>query len=173
MAAEPDDRILVGYVRRAHGIRGDVLVRNLSDDPDRFVVGAQFMTDEDPPRHLEVTEVRAHKDGVLLSLGGITDRAAADAMRGASLTIEPSQRRQLGEDEFWPDDLQGLDVYDSTGEHLGTMSAVLAGSAQDRLVVSTPNGRDIEVPFVAAIVTEVDIAGGAIHMDPPPGLFSD
>jgi 16S rRNA processing protein RimM len=158
-------------VRRAHGLRGDVLIRPLSDDPERFVVGAVFQTDESPPRTLEVAVVRPHSEGVLLGLKQIPDRNAAEALRGVTFTIDPAERRQLGEDEFWPEDLEGLVALDVTGAPLGEVTGVVTGAAQDRLAVTTPDGSVVEVPFVAAIVTEVDIPAGIARMDPPPGLF--
>jgi 16S rRNA processing protein RimM len=173
VSADGNERIAVAYVRRAHGLRGDVLIRPLSDDPDRFVVGAAFQTDESPPRTLEVVAVRPHSEGILLGFRQPLDRSGAEALRGVTLTIDPAERRQLDEDEFWPADLVGLAASDATGAPLGEVTGVITAAAQDRLAVTTPDGRVVEVPFVAAIVTEVDIAGGVIHMDPPPGLFDD
>jgi 16S rRNA processing protein RimM len=169
--ADQSERIAVGYVRRAHGLRGDVLIRPLSDDPNRFVVGAAFLTDESPPRSLEIIEVRPHREGVLLGLRQVSSRSAAEALRGVTFTIGPEERRRLEEDEFWPEDLEGLTVFDDSGTCLGDVTGVITGSAQDRLAVTTPGGDIVEVPFVAAIVGEVDIAGGVVRMDPPPGLF--
>jgi len=171
VSAGANERIAVAYVRRAHGLRGDVLIRPLSDDPDRFVVGAAFQTDETPPRTLEVVAVRPHSEGILLGFRQPSDRSGAEALRGVTLTIDPDERRQLAEDEFWPSDLEGLVALDATGAPLGEVTGVITGAAQDRLVVTTPEGNVVEVPFVAAIVTEVDLAGGVVRMDPPPGLF--
>ncbi len=173
MSPDQNDRIPVGYVRRAHGLRGDVIVRSLSDDPNRFAVGAEFLTDEDPPRPLRVAEVREHADGDLLRFDQVSNRNAADAMRGVTLTIGADERRQLEDDEFWPEDLEGLTAVDVTGNELGTVASVVFGGAQDRLAVMTPDGTSVEVPFVAAIVTDVDVDSGRVRMDPPPGLFDD
>lgn len=120
---------------------------------------------------MTVAEVRSHADGVLLRFEQVSNRNAADAMRGVTLTIGADQRRELESDEYWPEDLEGLDVTDGAGAPLGTIASVITGGAQDRLVVATPDGKTVEVPFVAAIVTNVDIQSGQIRMDPPPGLF--
>ena len=158
-------------MRRAHGLRGDVIVRPQTDDPQRFAVGASFATDEDPPRTLTLAERRSHADGVLLRFDEITDRNGADAMRGVTLTIAPDQRRQLDDDEYWPEELEGLAAVAADGSRLGVVSAVITGAAQDRLAIETPAGSVVEVPFVAAIATEVDLANGKVVLDPPPGLF--
>ena len=171
MSSGESERIAVGYVRRAHGLRGDVLLRPLSDDPDRFVVGAAFLTDELPPRSLEVIEVRPHSEGILLRVRQVSSRNAAEALRGVTFTIDAEERRQLDENEFWPEDLEGLNALDATGAPLGEVTGVVTGAAQDRLTVTTPDGAVVEVPFVAAIVYEVDIESGVVRMDPPPGLF--
>lgn len=147
------------------------MLRPQSDDPDRFVVGALFVTDETPERVLEVAQIRHHAEGLLLRFDQIRDRNAAEAMRGVTLTISAEERRGLDSDEFWPDDLEGLEVYDVAGTRLGTVGSVVAGAAQDRLVVVRDDATEVEVPFVRALVPTVDIAAGRIEMDPPPGLF--
>ncbi len=168
--AEP--RIPVGYVRRPHGLDGSVIVRPLTDAPEqRFHRDASLITDEVPPRTLVVARVRDHKDGLLLTFASVTDRDASDALRGVTLAIPASERRQLDDDEFWADDLEGLSAVDIAGRHLGVVSSVVLGAAQDRLVVTTTAGEKVEVPFVQAIVGEVDIEGGTVTMDPPEGLF--
>ena len=169
--ADTPDRLSVGSIRRAQGLRGDVIVRPPSDDPDRFVVGAEFESDEEPARRLTIAEIREHKEGILLRFEQVRDRTAAEAMRGVTLTITAAERRDLPADEFWPEDLEGLDVYETSGARLGAVSMVVTGGAQDRLVVLTADDRRVEVPFVAALVPLVDVAAGRIEMDPPPGLF--
>jgi 16S rRNA processing protein RimM len=152
-------------------LRGDVIVRPQSDDPDRFVVGATFVSDEDPPRPLTIAEIREHKEGLLLRFEQVRDRNAAEALRGAAVTIDPADWRQLGADEFWPEDLQGMAVELADGTALGVVAGVVTGAAQDRLIVATDEWGAVEVPFVSAIAREVDRAAGRIVLDPPPGLF--
>ena len=165
--------IPIGYVKRAHGIRGDVLVRPLSDAPGRrYDVGVMLETDEQPSRRLEITAVRPHKEGILVSFEGISTRNQAEAMRGVSFVIGEGDRRPLAADEYWPGDLVGLAVEDVSGVALGSVSEVVFGVAQDRLVVTTPAGDKVEVPFVSAIVVEVAPSEGRAVIDPPEGLFS-
>jgi len=165
------DRIPVGYVRRAHGLRGDVLIRPMSDDPARFAVGAGFLSDEIPRRPLDIAAIRAHTEGLLVKFTQIGDRSAAESLRGVTLTIGADERRSLDVDEYWPEDLQGVTAYSTSGVILGEVAAVVTGGAQDRLVVKTSDGKHVEIPFVAALVPDVDVAGSRITLDPPPGLF--
>lgn len=171
---EPDDlRVSVGYVRRAHGIRGEVLVRPLSDHPDRFKVGAAFLTDEEPPRPVVVDRSRPHRDGLVVLFAGVPDRDAAEELQGATLTIGASERRPLQDGEYWPEDLQGLVAVDPDGNHLGVVTGVVLGEAQDRLVIETGDKRSVEVPFVDAIVGDVHPSLGHVVVDPPLGMFTD
>ena len=163
--------VSVGYVRKAHGIRGEVVVRPLSDNPDRYRSGAVLFTDEDPARELEILRARPHKDGLIVAFSEIHDRNQAEALRGVTFTIPRDARRALNDDEYWPDDLEGLTVIDSTGRHLGKISGVILGDVQDRIVVATDDGRRVEVPFVEEFFGEIHPSGGHIVADPPEGLF--
>ena len=171
MAEPGDELLLVGYVRRAHGVAGDVVIAALTDVPEqRYRAGASFHTDENPPRRLEASSVRPHKDGLLVSFLQINDRAAAEKLRGVSLAIPLADRRPLDAEEFWPEDLSGLAAVDSSGRPLGVVSGVVLGSAQDRLAVVTGSGDSVEVPFVSALV-EVDLENERVVIDAPEGLF--
>ena len=164
--------IPVGYVRRAHGIKGSVVVRPLTDAPKlRYHAGALLTMDGDPSRVLTVATVGPHNDGLLVSFVGVTDRDAADALRGVSLQIRQSDRRSLDEGEFWSEDLVGLTAMTSEGRALGTVTDVVAGAAQDRIVIDPGGGGLVEVPFVDALVGDVLLDEGRVVIDPPQGLF--
>lgn len=166
-----DGRIPVGYVRRAHGIEGAVIVRALTDAPEiRFAPGA-VLTSGDDGASFEVGASSSHNDGILVRFVGITSREEAEAMQGITLTIDRAARRELLGNEYWPDELESLAVIDAAGVHLGTVTGVVVGAAQDRLIVVTSDGREVEVPFVDEIVGEVHPSLGFVVVDPPLGLF--
>ena len=163
--------ILVGYVRRAHGINGAVVIRPLTDDPEhRWVSGAEFMSDAKPPILFTVDEATPYRDDLLVRFAEVRDRTGAEALRGTSFTIDPADRRDLDDGEFWVEDLVGCDVVDQDGESIGVIESVEFGAAQDRLAVRTEAGR-FEVPFVDAIVPEVDLEARIVVVAPPEGLF--
>jgi 16S rRNA processing protein RimM len=166
-----EQQVSVGYVRRAHGIRGEVIVRPLTDNPDRYRAGSRVLTDEEQPRSLEVLGVRTHKDGLIVAFSGVTDRNAAERLQGVTLMIARDSRRSLEAGEYWPDDLEGLTVIDPDGRHLGKIAGVVLGEAQDRIVVATEDGSSVEVPFVDQFFGEIHPSGGYIVADPPEGLF--
>jgi 16S rRNA processing protein RimM len=139
-----------------------------TDDPGRFTPGARFTTDDG--RVLVVASVAPYRDsGLIVGFVGIRDRSTAEELRGALLTIRAVERRPLEPGEFWPEDLVGLEAVDSSGVVLGRVTGVELGTAQDRIVVTVPEGDEVLVPFVAAIVG--DPSGGRIVIDAPAGLF--
>jgi len=157
----------VGRVGRPHGVRGDVTVLVAADNLEVFRPGAFLQAGE---RILEVVSARPFRDqGLVVAFAGVTDRDAAEALRGKILTVSADDRRQLDDGEFWPDQLRGLEAVDPGGKLLGTVADVLIGQAQDRLVVRTSGGTLVEVPFVDEIVS--DPKEGRIVIDAPEGLF--
>ena len=172
MTLEGQDRIPAGYVRRAHGIRGDVVVRGMLEDAEeRFVTGAVLLTNEDAPRELEIIEVRGHQGDYIITFTEVGDRNAAEALKGMQFTIDRADRRELDPEEWWPEDLVGCDVYSKDGVLVGVIASVITGASQDRIVVETPEGTKGEVPFVAELVPEVDVENRRVVVDPPEGLF--
>ena len=118
-----------------------------------------------------IEAVRRTERGVLVRFEGCRDRNAAEALRGRELTIDLAERRALDADEFWPDELEGLEVRLGDGTVVGTVVEVVEGAAQDRLVVETAAGR-VEVPFVVELVPEVRLDEGYLVVAPLEGLIS-
>lgn len=137
------------------------------DDPSDFNRGAVLRAGE---RELEVLSARPYRDrGLLVAFVGVTDRNAAEELRGAVLTGEASGRRRLGEGEFWSSSLVGLEAVRPDGRVLGRVIEVIAGDFQDRLVVMTTSGNEVHVPFVQEFAGDPD--EDRIVIDPPDGLF--
>ena len=110
---------------------------------------------------------------LLATFEELADRNAAEAARGILLhvTIDPAESPD-DPDEFYDHQLVGLAAYDLDGAHLGEVRGLVHGSAQDLLTVRTPDGRDALVPFVKALVPEVDVAGGRVVIADRPGLVT-
>ena len=168
----PDGSIKVGYVRRAHGIKGAVIVRVLDDEHEQFAPGRQLATDRAGHPTLAVRSAHPHRDGLLVRFDGIDDRNEAETLRGTSLLVTADERRELDDGEFWPEQLIGLRVLDPEGHNIGEIAALEPGGAQDRLIITTAGGT-FAVPFVDAIVTNVDLADGCVVVDAPVGLLGD
>ena len=159
---------MVGRVGRPHGIRGEVTVLPATDDPRRFAPGSELHAEGG--RRLVVRSVSPYRDrGLVVGFEGVDDRNSAETLRGASLTVGAADRRPLEAGEFWPEDLVGLQAVSPAGEVLGEVVAVEFGEAQDRIVVATPDGRRVQVPFVDDLVGDPE--EGTLVVDAPPGLF--
>ena len=171
--------LLVGKVGRAHGIRGDLTIDVRTDEPDRrYEVGARLRAE--PPRGsastlaaLTVASTRWHRGVLLAHFEELPDRTAAEAARGIVLhaTLDPDARPEDPE-EFYDHQLVGLAAVGLDGGRLGEVVALVHGGAQDLLTVRTPDGRDALVPFVTALVPEVDLAVGRVVIADRPGLVA-
>lgn len=165
--------LLVGRVSRPHGVRGEVMVEVRTDEPDqRFAAGATLLTDREAPATLTIETARPHQGRMIVGFAGVADRDAAESLRGILLhvdseTVPPPDHP----DEFHDRQLVGLAVVTPAGDRLGEVARVDHPPAADLLVVARPDGRTALVPFVKAIVPEVDLPGGRVVIDPPPGLL--
>ncbi|WP_309649654.1 ribosome maturation factor RimM [Nocardioides sp.] len=171
--------LVVGRIGKPHGIRGEVTLDLRSDEPDRrFAPGA--VLDVQPPkgsafshRTLTVTRARWHQQTLLVTFEELADRTAAETARGVLLRANvDADETPEDPDEYYDHQLIGLTAFDLEGRELGTVNAVAHGGAQDLLTVRTPDGRDGLVPFVKALVPEVDVAGGRIVVADRPGLVT-
>ncbi len=165
--------MVVGLVGRPHGVRGAVTVHPRSDDPQaRFAPGSVVSTDPAGPGPLTVAESRASGPVWVVTFDGIPDRTAAEALRGVELTVDAAALPEPDDpEEFYDHQLIGLAVLDQDGHELGTVTGVLHPPAAPVLEVRRPGGGEELVPFVAAIVPEVDIAAGRLVVKPPDGMF--
>lgn len=165
------DRV-VARIGRAHGLRGEVTAEVRTDVPElRFTDGARFTTDPADRGPLTLHSVREHNGVLLLTFAGVVDRMAAEALRGTLLLVDVATSDE--QDAWYDDELVGLRAESADGVLLGEVVGLQTGGAQDLLEIK-PSGSAREmvlVPFVTALVPEVDVAGGRVVLHPPGGLF--
>ncbi|HWT33552.1 MAG TPA: ribosome maturation factor RimM [Microbacterium sp.] len=177
-AQPPRAQLRVGRLVKAHGLKGALKLELYTDDPDgRFVPGASFtlQVPESSPWHSKTVTVREFRwmnSHPVVFFEGVDDRTGAESLVKAILWVDEDATASEPEDDAWYDhQLTGLDVV-RDGVVIGTLSRVDHLPAQDLLIVRSGD-RDVLVPFVKAIVPEVDIAGGRVVVTPPPGLFEE
>ncbi len=167
-------QLVVGRIRRPHGIRGELSVEVRTDDPeDRFAAGRALRTDPAERGPLTIRSRRWHSGSLLLAFDEVGDRDAAEELRGTWLVVDSSEVGPTGDpDEFHDHELVGLAAVTVGGEPVGVVTDV-RHHGQDLLVIEPAAGGrdDLLVPFVAAIVPEVDVTAGRLVIDPPPGLL--
>jgi len=174
-----EDYLVVGRIGRPHGLKGEVTVDPRTDEPERrFADGATLRTQRKRPGGeeqgtLTVRGTRWHSGRLLATFEEIADRTAAEEARGTLLVVpvDPDETPDDPE-EFYDHQLIGLSVVTTDGEPVGELAEVVHGAAQDLLVVRAGE-REVLVPFVAALVPEVDLPGRRIVVDDEPGLFSE
>ncbi|PZU47278.1 MAG: ribosome maturation factor RimM [Microbacterium sp.] len=178
-AADPArTQLRVGRLVKAHGLKGALKLELYTDDPDgRFVPGAVFtlQVPESSPWHGKTATVREFRwmnSHPVVFLEGIDDRSAAESIVRAILWIDQDAAAPVEEDAWYDHQLVGLEVI-RDGVRIGRIARVDHLPAHDLLAVRLDGEGESEVlvPFVSAIVPEVDIAAGRVIVTPPAGLF--
>lgn len=166
------DLVVVARIGRPQGVRGEVTVELRTDNPEeRLAAGSTLVTHPPDRGPLRIEASRQHGSAWVLSIEGVEDRRAAETLRNTLLLVRSIERPRLDQvDEFYDSQLMGLRAVDVTGADLGEVVRV-SHLASDLLVIRRPSGTELLVPFVSAIVTEVDLDGGRVIIDPPPGLL--
>ncbi|MET8045366.1 ribosome maturation factor RimM [Micromonospora sp. NPDC005215] len=181
-------QLVIGRIGKPHGVRGEVTVEVRTDEPEaRFAPGTVLRTEpgavpppapDGPgvpfrvPAELTIEEARFHQGRVLIAFAGIPDRDTAEALRGTLLVVDSADVDPPDDpEEFHDHQLVGLAVVTPTGERLGEVARIDHAPSSDLLVLRRPEGRTALIPFVRAIVPEVDLAGGRVIVDPPAGLL--
>lgn len=167
-------QVVVGRVAKVHGLRGELAVDVRTDSPEqRFAVGSavQAKLRSGDVRSFTVAAARTHSGRLLVRFDGVDDRTAAEELHGALLTGDTDELAPTDDpDEFYDHELEGLAVLLCDGTGVGTVREVVHGPGGELLSVDTPHGEAL-IPFVQAIVPEVDPAAGRVVIDPPDGLL--
>lgn len=171
-------QLRVGRLARAHGLKGAIKIELYTDDPGRrFVPGARFALQVPTSskwhgKSLELLELRVYNGSPVAFFEGITDRTEAESLVKAVLWVEQDPTELPVEPDAWyVHQLAGLEVW-RDGARIGRVVRVDAMPAQDMLIVDH-GGREVMVPFVKAIVPEVDLRAGRLTVTPPAGLFEE
>ena len=149
-------RILLGHISTAHGIRGEVVIKSHTDDP--MDIGAYGpLSSEDGSRTYTVKPLRVAKKGVVVRIEGVTDRNAAEALRGTKLYIERDKLPEPDDDEIYHADIIGMAAVRSDGSDVGEVIAIQNFGAGDLLEIRLAGKKRTEfVPFDDQFVPEID-----------------
>lgn len=154
--------VRVGQIVGAHGLKGQVKVELMTDFPERLGPGARLRLDGD---WVEVKEAQFHKNRLLLKLFEVKDRTAAEALQWKYLEAKADRDVELDEDEYFTEDLIGLQVQTVEGEALGAIDEVLAMPAHDVLVVGK-----VMIPVVREFIKDVDLDAGRVTVQLIEGM---
>ena len=177
LSAWPGDALEVGRIGEAWGLKGDFRVLPYADPPTALLAASSWhLRPADglasragmaPPPTLEISRVRARGDGFVASSPAVTDRTAAEALRGARIFIERSRFPAPTPDEFYWADLIGMAVSNRAGVTLGSVVGLLDNGAQSilRVAPAAGDGAELLIPFVSAYVDDVDLGARRIAVD--------
>ncbi|MFN8532650.1 MAG: ribosome maturation factor RimM [Dehalococcoidia bacterium] len=165
----PDDVLIVGQVVGSHGLRGEVKVHLETDFPDRLKRGRTVTVGDAIYR---IRACRINGSAATLSLTGVDDRTAADALRGQFLVVAKNALPPLDEGRFYYYQLIGLQAVGTDGADYGVLVEIVATGANDVYVIRGEHG-DMHIPAVDDVVLSVDLEAGRIVIAPLAGMVPE
>jgi 16S rRNA processing protein RimM len=174
----PPELIIVGRVRKAHGIRGELVVEPITDEPDavfapgrRVIAGTVSGDPAKDRRELRILVSSPFKGGFIVHFEGIPDRTAAELWRDRFLLVPADELTPLGQDQLYVHELRGMRVELESGEPVGTV--IDTYELPQGLTLDVKRARDsVMIPY-DRVVTNVDRGDRVIRIDPPAGLLED
>lgn len=164
-AARPGkDRVIIGRVGAAHGIQGEMRIIPLTDFPERFKSMREVMVGEEL---LHIESCRYHKQFVILKFREYPVREQAMQLTNRYLTVPRSEAMPLPEGRYYEFDIIGLKVESEQGEPLGEVENILHTGSNDVYVTHRPDGRELLIPALKAVVKLIDVPGGRMVVDLP------
>jgi 16S rRNA processing protein RimM len=165
--ADPARLIALGVFGAPQGVRGELRIKSYTAEP-KAVAGYGPLTDRRGQRAFVIESVRSLKDEMLVArIAGVSTREAAAALTGAELFARREQLPPPDADEFYYDDLVGLEAVTREGELLGRIVALNNYGAGDILEIARDAGGTMLLPFTKAVAVEIDFARGLIVIEPP------
>jgi len=172
---------LVGIIGKSHGIKGEVVVKLLTDYPKTFKKGDILFLDEECSEKVKIENIKLRRlkgaDRAILKFDGINDRNSAESFRNKFLYRNVKNAPELGKDEFWVDDLINCLVYSVDGNFIGRVVDVEKNPSNDNLVIKKEN-QDISIkgikgdvfllPVIESYIEKVDIKNKKIVLKKIP-----
>jgi 16S rRNA processing protein RimM len=165
--------IVIGEIGRPHGVRGELRVTPMTDDPSRFARLKECVlwdAARDQREARRITTTRSAGDSLLVAFAGCESPEAARTLVGRLIAVPERDVLPPREGTFYPWQIEGATVVTEDGREVGRMTGIDQGPGQDRWIVNDGT-REHLIPAVAEIVVEVDVAAGRVVIRPPDGLL--
>lgn len=165
----------VGYITKAHGIRGELVMVLQAESPD-ILIGEVFARHRHggETKSLTVTGMRKHHGNLLLCVKGVTTRNDAELLRSHTIFVSEEKLPPLDENEVYSIDLPGMRVFVEEGgakREIGVITDVSAPAGQDLWTITTADGAEILFPAVEDFILAIEPDKGRVLVAPPPGLL--
>jgi 16S rRNA processing protein RimM len=164
--------LVVGKLRRPHGIRGEISMEIFTDFPERLRSGITVYVGEEHIPH-QIRSRRSIHNGLLIAFQDIDTPEAAVALRNTFVYVRADDRPSLPEGEYYHHEIIGLQVVSDEGQALGELVEILSYPANDVYVVRPPAGPELLIPALQSVIVNVDLAAGQMQVHLLPGLLPE
>lgn len=168
----PNEEINIGLILGPFGVKGELKIMPLTDDPSRMTELTEILVgkENEESQTYGIIKIRVHKNLVIIKLKGINTREESIILKNAYLRILRSQLKELGEDQFYITDLEGMEVYLEDGSRLGNLKEVIKTGANDVYSVKGDT-KTYLIPAIKEVIKMVDIENRKIVIQPITGLL--
>ena len=164
--------LIVGYLRRAHGVRGEMVMEVQTDFPERLKANAKVFVGKNY-QPMIIASARAHSEGLLIKLNGIDTPEDAARYRNQLVYVTAADRPPLPKGQFYVHELIGFDVVDEEENFIGKLTEITQTGANDVYVVTSRDGKEILLPAIPSVVLNIDADRGLIRVHLIPGLLDE
>lgn len=169
---ERPDFISIGTIVKAHGVKGEVLVVPIADNPQQFETlnCVSIQVQEGIRKSFIIERVNINANRIILKFAGVDDRNSALALKGSIIDTRLSQNQSLARDEYYVFDLIGLKVRTIDNQFVGIVNEVLTLPANDVYVVIN-GSKEFLIPAIKDVVKKVDLENELMWIEPLEGLI--
>jgi len=167
-SSKPDEPVflVVGKLRRPHGLNGEILLEIMTDFPERLTRGKEIYVG-DSHVSMRIQKVREHETGLLITLLGVSDRESAARYTNQLVFVKASQLPSLGEGQYYHHELLGMLVNDESGNYLGKVREIIETGANDVLVLENGDGKETLLPAIEQVILSVNVESQLIVVKLP------
>jgi 16S rRNA processing protein RimM len=164
--------LVVGYLRRPHGLHGEMVMEVHTDFPERLKPDTEVYIG-DLYHQMRIASARFHNEGLLIKFQNVETPEQAGRYRNQSVYVSAADRPVLPEGQYYHHELIGFAVVDEKDESIGTLIEIMQTGANDVYVVRRADGRDVLLPVIASVVIVVETGSRQIRVKPIPGLLDE
>ena len=171
IVGEPE-YLVVGYLRRPHGLHGEMVMEVYTDFPERLKPATEVYIGDSYEKQL-ISNVRIHNEGLLIKFRDLETPEFAGRYRNQSVYVRAADRPALPDGLYYHHELIGFKVVDEKEELIGLLLEIMQTGANDVYVVRRADGREVLLPVIASVVIAVDTVNRQIRVRPIPGLLDE
>ncbi|MGA7192117.1 MAG: ribosome maturation factor RimM [Anaerolineales bacterium] len=164
--------LIVGYLRRAHGVRGEMVMEVQTDFPERLKTNAKvFVGDSHQP--MTLASARIHNEGLIVKFNSVDTPEDTARYRNQLVYVTVADRPPLPKGQFYVHELIGFDVVDEDQKSIGKLTEIMQTGANDVYVVTRLDGKEILLPVISSVVLNIDADRRLIRVHLLDGLIED